>query len=115
MKSYLEDLELNIEEEKGIVLVVTPPSFRGDLEREIDLIEEIARMDGYENIPITLPSSSSFPEGKNRDYLLERKAMEVLIHHGFHEVITYSFVSPACQDLIGPHARGPEEKASSYS
>jgi phenylalanyl-tRNA synthetase beta chain len=101
MKSYLEDLELHIQEEKGDVLVLNPPSFRGDLEREIDLIEEIARMDGFENIPITLPANSSFPQGKNRDYLLERKAMDLLIHHGFHEVVTYSFVSPACPDLMG--------------
>ena len=110
MKSYLEDLEVSIEEEKEGLLVATPPSFRGDLEREIDLIEEIARMDGYGNIPITLPSISSFPEGKNRDYLLERKAMDVLIHHGFHEVITYSFVSPACQDLIGLKPEDPRRE-----
>jgi phenylalanyl-tRNA synthetase beta chain len=101
VRSYLEGLELKVQEERENLLTVTPPSFRGDLEREIDLIEEIARMDGYENIPIALPSSSSFPVGRNREVLLERKAKEVLIHYGFHEVITYSFVSPTWNDLIG--------------
>ncbi|RPJ02094.1 MAG: phenylalanine--tRNA ligase subunit beta, partial [Deltaproteobacteria bacterium] len=101
VRSLLEDLELRVAEEKEDLLVVTPPSFRGDLEREIDLIEEVARMNGYENIPITLPASSSFPVGKNRDLLLENRAVEVLTHCGFHEVINYSFVSPASVDLIG--------------
>ena len=68
MKSYLEDLELRVEEEKDDLLMVTPPTFRGDLEREIDLIEEIARMDGYGNIPITLPSISSLPDGKEQGF-----------------------------------------------
>ena len=111
MRSYLEGLEMKVEEEKGDRWIVTPPSFRGDLEREIDLIEEIARMDGYENIPTTLPSSSSFPVGKNRDFLMEKKAKEVLIHHGFHEVITYVFVSPNCYDLIGITPDDPRRKA----
>jgi len=101
VRSYLEGLELNVQDEREGLLTVTPPSYRGDLEREIDLIEEIARMDGYEHIPITLPSNSSFPAEKNRDYLLEKKAVEILVHHGFHEVITYSFVSPTWNGLIG--------------
>jgi phenylalanyl-tRNA synthetase beta chain len=100
MKSHLEDLELKVREEGEGVLVVTPPTFRGDLEREIDLIEEVSRMNGFENIPITLPSSSSFPSGRNRDLLLERKAKEILTHYGFHEVINYSFVSPASSAII---------------
>jgi len=37
------------------ILWVTPPSFRGDLAREIDLVEEVARMEGYDQVPVTLP------------------------------------------------------------
>ena len=101
MKAYLEDLELDVRGEDEDTLVVTPPSFRGDLEREIDLIEEVARMDGYEKIPVTLPKGPPSSEERNREFVLERKAMEVLLHHGYHEVITYSFTSPASLDLIG--------------
>jgi phenylalanyl-tRNA synthetase beta chain len=101
VKTYLEDLELDVRNGDGATLVVTPPSFRGDLEREIDLIEELARLDGYEKIPITLPKGPPSPEVKNRELLFERKAIEVLVHHGYHEVITYSFTSPASGDLIG--------------
>ena len=101
VKTYLEDLELNVRSRDGDGLVVTPPSFRGDLEREIDLIEEVARLDGYEKIPITLPKGPPSPEVKNRELLFERKAIEVLVHHGYHEVVAYSFTSPASGDLIG--------------
>jgi len=111
MKTYLEDLELNVRaEEDGDVLTVTPPSFRGDLEREIDLMEEIARLDGYERIPVTLPRGEPSSEQRPKDFSLERKAMEVLLHHGYHEVITYSFTSPATLDLINLPLDDPRRK-----
>jgi phenylalanyl-tRNA synthetase beta chain len=102
VKTYLKGLELGVQEKDGDSLIVTPPSFRGDLEREIDLIEEVARLNGYEKIPITLPKAPPSSEIRNKAILLERKAAELLIHHGFHEVITYSFTSPAVSDFLGP-------------
>ncbi len=101
VKNYLEELELNVRQEDGDVFVVTPPSFRGDLEREIDLIEEVARLDGYEKIPVTLPKGAPSLEGRPKDLLVERKAIETLTTHGFHEIITYGFTSPASWDMIG--------------
>lgn len=98
---YLKGLELRVEEEGEDILRVTPPSFRGDLEREIDLIEEVARLDGYEKIPMTLPKGPPSSEVRNRTLLLERKTTDLLIHHGYHEVITYSFTSPTSWDLLG--------------
>ena len=101
MRAYLEDLELEVRGENGDILIVTPPSFRGDLEREIDLIEEVARMDGYEKIPLTLPQGPPSPEERNKAFVFERKALDLLAHHGYHEVITYSFTSPKSSDLLG--------------
>ena len=109
-KAYLEALELNVRREDEDTLIVMPPSFRGDLEREIDLIEEVARMDGYEKIPITLPTGAPSSEEKSRDFLLEKKAVEILLHHGFHEVITYSFTSPASLDFLGLDPDDPRRK-----
>jgi len=113
MKRYLEDLELSVrkeEEEDEDTLSVTPPSFRGDLEREIDLVEEIARLDGYERIPVTLPKGEPSSDPRSKDASLERKAMEVLLHHGYHEVVTYSFTSPAAMDLIDLCPDDPRRK-----
>jgi phenylalanyl-tRNA synthetase beta chain len=100
VKTYLEDLELHVQKEDEDTFVVTPPSFRGDLEREIDLIEEIARLDGYDRIPVTLPKSPPSSERTSQEFLLDRRAAEVLIHHGYHEVINYSFTTPSSLNLI---------------
>lgn len=101
VRNYLEDLELEVREEDEDALVVIPPSFRGDLEREIDLIEEVARLDGYEKIPITIPKGPPSSEERSKEFLIERKAIDTLIYHGYHEVITYSFTSPASRDILG--------------
>jgi phenylalanyl-tRNA synthetase beta chain len=101
VRDYLKDLELEVQRENEDVLVVTPPSFRGDLEREIDLIEEVARLDGYERIPITIPKGPPSSEERSKELLVERKAIGTLIYHGYHEVITYSFTSPVSWDIIG--------------
>ena len=110
VRSYLEDLELNVRTEGEDILVVTPPSFRGDLERDIDLIEEVARLNGYERIPLTLPKGPPSSEERSKEFYVERKAMEVLLGHGYHEVITYSFASPSSGDLIGLTPDDPRRK-----
>jgi phenylalanyl-tRNA synthetase beta chain len=109
-RAYLEDLGLDVRGEDEDILMVTPPTFRGDLEREIDLIEEIARMDGYEKIPLTLPKGPPSPEERNREFFLEREIVERLLQHGFYEVVTYSFTSPTSCHMIGLHPEDPRRK-----
>jgi phenylalanyl-tRNA synthetase beta chain len=99
--NYLEDLGLEVSRENEDVLVVTPPSFRGDLEREIDLIEEVARLDGYERIPTTIPKGPPSSEVRSKEFLIERRLVDTLIVHGYHEVVTYSFTSPSSWDILG--------------
>ena len=101
VRNYLEDLSLEVRGENEDVLVVTPPSFRGDLEREIDLIEEVARLDGYERISTTLPKGPPSSVERSKEFLVERKVVDTLIVHGYHEVITYSFTSPSSSDAMG--------------
>ncbi len=75
------------------VLAVGVPSFRVDIEREIDLIEEVARLTGYNEIPTTLPVVPlSFPvSAKGRT--LSQRVKSLLTASGFYEAINYSFVS----------------------
>ena len=101
VRNYLEDLELEIQEKDEDIILVTPASFRGDLEREIDLIEEVARLDGYERIPITIPKGPPSSEERSKEFFVERKVIDTLIDHGYYEVITYSFTSPDSWDAIG--------------
>jgi phenylalanyl-tRNA synthetase beta chain len=71
---------------------VTVPSWRIDIEQEIDLIEELIRHVGYETLPESLPEAylplASAPEGQRED-----RARDVLAGAGLHEIQTYSFVS----------------------
>ena len=69
------------------------PSFRSDLMRPIDLIEEIARIYGYENIPETLPVREPLTVGESPRLVLERKVRHLLSGAGLCEAVTFSLIS----------------------
>ena len=69
------------------------PSFRSDLMRPIDLIEEIARIYGYENIPETLPVREPLTVGESPRLVLERKVRHLLSGAGLCETVTFSLIS----------------------
>lgn len=79
------------------------PSFRPDLTREIDLIEEIGRLHGYSNIETRLPSNSSRTGGLSPRQRLRRTQSQVLRGAGLNEIKTFSFVGP--DDLLNGDAR----------
>ena len=89
---FLESIELQVTQEDDDTLLVTVPSFRVDLEREVDLIEEVARLQGYNEIPTTMPVvPMSFPE-QQPGLELRKKLAAMLVSQGFYEAINYSFV-----------------------
>lgn len=73
---------------------VAPPSYRFDLIKDIDIIEEIARLYGYEKIPTTLPAAGLSTAKTKWDDLAREKARDILTNNGFLEAVNYSFVSP---------------------
>jgi phenylalanyl-tRNA synthetase beta chain len=72
---------------------VTPPSSRFDIEREEDLIEEVARIHGYERIPTTTPAGKIALEPQPEARLLEMDLRDQLAARGYFEAVTLSFVS----------------------
>ncbi len=86
---------------KGDAITVVPPSFRFDIQIPEDLVEEVARVYGYDRIPEALPpivpastaSESATPLGRLKDVLVDR---------GYQEVITYSFVDESLQRALFP-------------
>lgn len=90
MAKILGTLGCSVEEQAGDFKVV-PPTFRGDLEREIDLIEEVARIHGLDNIPSTLPARREGSGGLSRLQKAMRLVDDTLIGAGLCQVITYSF------------------------
>jgi len=107
MKGYLESLEMEVQETGEKHLRVTPPSFRVDITREVDLMEEVARLDGYDRIPVTYPRISSSEEGEAPELRLRARVREIMVGLGFTEIITYSFISPESADILGAGEKSP--------
>ena len=83
------------------IIRVTSPSYRVDIEREADLVEEVARLYGYDNIPTTLPTVNlSYPE-QDKNRLRRLSLARSLCHFGFTEAINYSFISDKHADMMG--------------
>ncbi len=81
---------------------VTVPAYRFDIKIEVDLIEEVARIFGYNNIPNVSPKATlSMCPNKEAD-LSVSKLRNTLVNRGYQEAITYSFVDPKVQALIHP-------------
>lgn len=76
------------------------PTFRPDLEREVDLIEEVARLNGYDNIPVTMPAGESVDHPVYEHQSVVSRLRESIVAEGFSEVINYSFISPTAYDRI---------------
>ncbi len=79
-------------EKKKDRLQVSVPSFRYDIEQEIDLIEEIARIHGYDNFPSTLPEGGTPPFYRNEEEEKTDKIRNILLSMGLWEVLNYSFI-----------------------
>lgn len=83
--------------------LVVPPSYRFDLTIEADLLEELARVYGYNNLPSrTLLAPQKFKASAEAKLSLARVKHQ-LLGRGFHEAITYSFIDPALQSQFDPN------------
>ncbi|MDD2864863.1 MAG: phenylalanine--tRNA ligase subunit beta, partial [Methylococcales bacterium] len=83
---------------------VTPPSFRFDIAIEADLIEEIARIYGYNNLPNNQILVRSALNQATENVLDLERVKDLLVDRGYQEAITYSFVDEAMQTAIAPSA-----------
>jgi len=83
----------HLETKTGEMLFLVP-TYRVDITREIDLIEEIARLYGYNNIPTTLSSVTMKTETRPASDKVKQKIKNILVSRGYYEVINYSFDDP---------------------
>jgi phenylalanyl-tRNA synthetase beta chain len=100
----LESIEIRCRIDDADTMTVFPPSFRVDIEREADLIEEVARVYGYNKIPTSLPKVDlSYPERDSSR--LKRLAIgDSLTAAGFTEAINYSFIAESHGDMLNLRA-----------
>ncbi len=98
IKSYLEKLRFKVtENEDGFLVQV--PTYRPDISIEVDLIEEVARLHGYDKIPATLSYGTIQPGGLNAVQQFRNHIQNILARN-LLEVINFSFINPASFDLI---------------
>lgn len=109
-REILQDLGLELLAETAESAEFRPPSWRSDLEREIDLIEEVARIHGYEHIPENrlVPLASS-PRGLRER--VESEVRNALTACGFDEAVTFSLVADALSTPLEPSAEGAAASA----
>ncbi len=97
--------------EAGGQIIVVPPSWRADLTREIDLVEEVARIHGYDKIPedVRVPMA---PSHRTREDRVLAKVRHVLAATGYDEAMTLSAVEESWSDAFSPWSTAPPLCAS---
>jgi len=97
---FLKRIGFQIENQRQGIWRVEVPYFRVDIEREADLIEEIARFYGYDKIPSHLPVWRGIHWEVNKKKEVENNVRELLFHEGFDEVVNYSFMDSEKERLF---------------
>jgi phenylalanyl-tRNA synthetase beta chain len=96
----LRALEFAVEEAPGGLEVLVPAFRRNDVTREADLIEEVARMDGLEKLPATLPKRRGSAGRLSTEQRLRRRAIDALVGRGMYEIVGWSFTEPGLADRL---------------
>ncbi|MBD2848452.1 phenylalanine--tRNA ligase subunit beta [Paenibacillus sp. IB182496] len=100
VKTILGRLDFRYTLLEGDIYEVQVPSRRGDIALDVDVIEEIARLHGYDNIPTTPIEGATTPGGLSVAQRIRRALRQRMTGAGLHEAITYSFTSPARTALL---------------
>jgi phenylalanyl-tRNA synthetase beta chain len=100
ISKLLKSIQLKVRSSGKDLLVVDPPSFRADLTREVDLMEEVARLAGYDLIPSASPVARLASTKRAEDQVIRQYAKETLVSLGFCEILSYSFINPRAVDLL---------------
>jgi phenylalanyl-tRNA synthetase beta chain len=108
--AILSSLQFGVRETDG-ELLVTVPTYRTDVALEADLIEEIARMHGFDRVPGTLPYGLNTQGAMSREQALTAALCNRLASDGLYEVITYSFTHPRVWDQMKLPAASPLRNA----
>lgn len=85
---------------------VTPPSWRFDISREVDLIEELARVYGYDKVPARIAHGAMRAPAIPESRIAPARLRNLLIDRDYQEAITYSFVDPGLQQRVTPDRPG---------
>jgi phenylalanyl-tRNA synthetase beta chain len=112
--SLLKSIEFAVDQkapkQNKDVLTVTPPSFRVDISRPEDLMEEVARLSGYNHIPTTFPVMPAAGRLAHKEIDLRHRMRQLMIGSGFRETINYSFMHKQSGDRLRLKPDDPRRK-----
>lgn len=99
---FMKRLGCEVEKTGNGAYKVLPPTFRFDLEQDMDLVEEYARLNGYEHIPESLPVFAEAPSQHDKVFMLNRTTSELLRAEGYQQAFNFAFVgSKAEKSFLG--------------
>lgn len=110
VRDVLTSIGCVVEAESAGAVRVTPPSWRPDLVVAVDLVEEVARLHGYDQIPSILPSAPG-GRGLTEKQRSRRSVARALAESGLVEVLTYPFIGMDQLDALGVPADDPRRRA----
>jgi phenylalanyl-tRNA synthetase beta chain len=99
-REILQALDFGCEETDGGLDVTVPALRRSDVTREVDLIEEVARIDGLERLPATLPARRGAAGRLTHAQHVRREAEDAMVGRGLHEIVGWSFTEPSLLDRL---------------
>jgi phenylalanyl-tRNA synthetase beta chain len=106
--AYLERLGFGVERDDDDVVAEVPPHRHYDVSREVDLIEEVGRVHGYdEHLPATLPRLPGRAGGLTREQVLRRRAEDVMRDLGCDALVTLSLTDPGMPGRLRVDAEDP--------
>ncbi|MFG3451675.1 phenylalanine--tRNA ligase subunit beta [Stutzerimonas stutzeri] len=100
--SLLSALGLGVVEHRAGAWEVSVPSHRFDISLEVDLIEELGRLYGYDRLPVRYPQARLAPEASPESRAELPALRRLLVARGYQEAITYSFIDPKMFELFSP-------------
>ena len=112
-KQILKRLGFSVAMAAGGVLKLKAPPFRADIRQDVDVIEEIARISGYDRLPSSLPLIQAAPIQADAKREFRRTISDLVVAQGFYEVVTYAMINPESlvrsrqADLEGIKVRNP--------
>lgn len=104
----LQRLGLGVEETAAGEWKVSVPSYRFDIAIEADLVEELARIYGYNRLPVCAPTATLTPKPANEEVVSIKTLRRALLARGYNEAVTYSFVDPKMQAYFDDSDQGIE-------
>jgi phenylalanyl-tRNA synthetase beta chain len=103
----LKALDFASEQAADGLEVSVPALRRADITREVDLIEEVARIDGLERLPATLPARRNAAGKLTHPQRVRRRAEDAMVGRGLHEIVGWSFCEPSLLDRLRLPAEHP--------